>query len=186
MSVSDGQTKPLLLATVGTDHHPFDRLVRWVDGWLQAGGGARVRCVMQTGTSIRPRHAQSSDYFPYDEMRRLLGEAAFVVCHGGPGTVTLASAAGVRPIVVPRTRALGEHVDDHQIVFSRRLARDGAATVVETEAELHAALERAADDPSLVSVSRGESSVAPAVRRFEDLVDELMSAASARGRDVAV
>jgi diacylglycerol kinase (ATP) len=47
---------PLLLVTVGTDHHPFDRLVRWVDGWLdgETGQAAGLRCLMQTGTSAPP------------------------------------------------------------------------------------------------------------------------------------
>ena len=31
--------EPLLLVTVGTDHHPFDRLIRWADAWLAAEGG---------------------------------------------------------------------------------------------------------------------------------------------------
>ena len=44
---------PLLLVSVGTDHHPFDRLVRWAGAWLAAHPGA-VRCLMQTGTSAPP------------------------------------------------------------------------------------------------------------------------------------
>ena len=177
MPLSEDQVKPLLFASVGTDHHPFNRFVRWVDGWLGNGGSSRVRCVMQTGTSVRPSHADSSEYFPYDEMRALMQAAALVVCHGGPGTITLAAAAGVRPIVVPRRHRLGEHVDDHQVAFSRRLASEGSVTLVETESALRTVLERALDDPSLTSVPRRESSVAPAVKRFEDLVAELMATA---------
>jgi len=43
---------PLVLVTVGTDHHPFDRLVGWIDRWAPPG---RVRLVVQYGTAVPPR-----------------------------------------------------------------------------------------------------------------------------------
>ena len=62
-------------------------------------------------------------------------EAAVVVCHGGPGTIMLAATMGKRPIVVPRRKAAGEHVDDHQHAFTRRIAADGAIILAESESD---------------------------------------------------
>ena len=168
--------KPLLFATVGTDHHPFDRLVRWVDGWLGDGGSGRVQCLVQTGaTRVEPRYADAVDYLEYDAMREAMKQAALVVCHGGPATIMLAVAAGSRPVVVPRLRRLGEHVDDHQAAFSRRIAREQTIALAESEDRFRMLLDEAVDRPDRNGPLRLESSSAEAVRRFEALVDELVA-----------
>jgi UDP-N-acetylglucosamine transferase subunit ALG13 len=117
---------PLIFATVGTDVHPFHRMTHWIDGWLEQGGLTRAQCFMQTGTSEEPKLALHYPYLGYTEMEQKVREAAAVVCHGGPGTIMLASTLGKRPIVVPRRKQFGEHVDDHQLAFTQRIARDGA------------------------------------------------------------
>src|SRR6185312_1027562 len=48
------ETRPFVFATVGTDHHPFHRLVRWLDDWYALDGASRTRCLIQTGTSEPP------------------------------------------------------------------------------------------------------------------------------------
>ena len=89
-----------MFASVGTDYHPFDRLSRWIDSWLEAGGSESARCFVQTGTSAVPRLAEHRQYLGHAEMEAMVREAAVVVCHGGPGTIMLASTLGKRPIVV--------------------------------------------------------------------------------------
>jgi UDP-N-acetylglucosamine transferase subunit ALG13 len=140
---------PLLLVTVGTDHHPFDRLVQWVDGWLATPGGCAtgLHCLMQTGTWVPPTGSAAGwqDYLEFEVLQAAMRDAAAVVCHGGPGTILGARHMGTVPIVVPRRRRLGEHVDDHQVAFSRpaafraRFEHRGTATAVR-------AFERLVDD----------------------------------------
>ena len=109
---------PLIFATVGTDVHPFHRMTRWIDGWLEQGGSQRALCFMQTGTSEEPRLAAHYPYLGYTEMEQKVRDATAVVCHGGPGTIMLCLALGKQPIVVPRAADRGEHVDNHQRAFS--------------------------------------------------------------------
>jgi UDP-N-acetylglucosamine transferase subunit ALG13 len=170
--VATPDVKPLLFVTVGTDHHPFDRLMGWLDAWLESGGKRRVRCVVQHGTSIPPSHAEASEYLPYDAMCAAMQEAAAVVCHGGPATIMLAAHAGKVPIVVPRLRTLREHVDDHQLIFARRIAGGGTIALAETEDRFQALTERALAMPSAPAVVASSSS-ADALRRFEEIIDEL-------------
>jgi UDP-N-acetylglucosamine transferase subunit ALG13 len=159
--------------SVGTDFHPFDRLCRWVDGWLAAGGGTAARCFVQSGTSTPPSGAEHEQYLGYPEMERMIREATVVVCHGGPGTIMLASTLGKRPIVVPRRKAEGEHVDDHQCQFARRIAAGGAIVLAETEdafrGYVDGVLRRNGDDP----LPPRSEHAADAVARFERLVDGL-------------
>lgn len=166
--------KPLLFATVGTDHHPFDRLVRWVDAWLAAGGDGKVRSLVQVGTSAAPKYTGSTDYLDHESMQEAMRDAALVVCHGGPGTIMLAAAAGTRPIVIPRERSLGEHVDDHQVAFTQRMLEDGTIHLAKTQEELHALLDQALDKPEAARRAIRESTVGEAVARFEALVDPLV------------
>jgi UDP-N-acetylglucosamine transferase subunit ALG13 len=170
--VATSDVKPLLFVTVGTDHHPFDRLVRWLDAWLQAGGKHRVRCLVQHGTSIPASQADSSDYLAYDAMCAAMREAAAVVCHGGPSTIMLAADAGKVPIVVPRLRALQEHVDDHQLIFARRIAGSETIALAESEDRFRALIDDALATPSAAPGVAG-SHTAEALRRFEEIVDEL-------------
>jgi UDP-N-acetylglucosamine transferase subunit ALG13 len=173
---------PRLLVTMGTDHHPFDRLVRWVDGWLERGGAARVSCLIQSSTS-RPAHfAPCQPYLGYVELQAALRTATAVVCHGGPGTIMECRAVGLVPIVVPRRRRLGEVVDDHQVAFARRMATTGDAHLAETQAALHQLLDRVLLEPQAFRSSPDEGAVAATVARFAELVDSLVSADPAVGR----
>jgi UDP-N-acetylglucosamine transferase subunit ALG13 len=172
-TVSPGDA--FIFVTVGTDHHPFDRLVHWVDAWLERGGAQRARCLVQHGTAAAPSHAESSDYLEYDAMRTAIDAADVVVSHGGPGTIMLAAYEGKVPIVVPRLRALGEHVDDHQLVFTRRVANEGRIALAEDEGRFRALLERALVAPLPPRTSAGPSTE-QTVRRFEAIIDELVPA----------
>jgi UDP-N-acetylglucosamine transferase subunit ALG13 len=182
---------PLLLVTVGTDHHPFDRLVRWVDGWLGSPGGraAGLRCLMQTGTSAAPAAGGAGAvrwqaYLEFEALQAAMRDAAAVVCHGGPGTILGARHMGAVPIVVPRQHRLGEHVDDHQVAFSRRLAAEGSVFLAEDEAGLRRLLDRVAAEPATFRAPAEQRGTATAVRAFERLVDDLVAGRPAPRQEV--
>lgn len=48
--MNTGFNKPLVVVTVGGDHHPFNRLMSWIETWL-LDEGDRVRCVVQHGSA---------------------------------------------------------------------------------------------------------------------------------------
>jgi UDP-N-acetylglucosamine transferase subunit ALG13 len=166
-------SSPLAFATVGTDHHRFDRLVQWIDDWMLTRR-EEVRFVIQTGTSCKPKHAHAVDYLEYEEMERLVGEATVVVTHGGPGNVMLCRRLGKKPIVVPRRSDLSEHVDDHQLLFSRRIALEGQIELAESERRLCELLDAGIDDEALVALPTSPQSVERAVQRFEQLLEAVL------------
>jgi UDP-N-acetylglucosamine transferase subunit ALG13 len=168
--------KPLIFTTVGTDHHPFDRLVGWVDGWLlDRNGYQRVRCLIQSGASQSPTLAEWTDYLSYDQLQSAIGQAAAVVCHGGPATIMECRRHGLIPIVVPRSRDLGEHVDDHQGLFARWLAARQEIRLVSTREQLWNMLDRAVAEPQEFRSPGDAIMVDETVKRFSDLVDDLMA-----------
>lgn len=81
-------------------------------------------------------------------------------------------AAGLQPIVVPRRRDLGEHVDAHQLHFARRFAQAGLVLSAEAESALIAHLANALDDPGSFCVGASEE-LLPSVQRFGEVVSLL-------------
>lgn len=181
-------SQPLLLVLVGTDIHPFDRLLTWVQRWLADCGSAAPRCVVQRGTSNPPAEPVSSvAFFPHAELQATVQEAAIVVTHGGPATITECRRSGRLPIVVPRDPALREHVDGHQQRFARMFARSGLIRLAESESELRAALDEALAEPNAFEVAsphellRAGEAPEP-VRRVGAVIDALVDARSRSAR----
>ena len=174
----DPPEPPFVFATVGTDHHPFDRFVAWIDSWAAAGG----RCVVQTGTSAVPSRVPHAAYVDYGVMTDLMRSAAAVACHGGAATMLEVRRAGRKPIVVARRPDLGEHVDDHQVQFTAHLAARGEIALAHDEAGLHRLLDQAIADPEAFGLAHVEEDVAIVVDRFAGLVHRLMDGRLTDGR----
>jgi UDP-N-acetylglucosamine transferase subunit ALG13 len=163
-----------VLATVGTDHHPFDRLVEWVDAWAFAVG-PQVDCFVQIGPCRAPENAGWARSLSHDRLQNLMSRAAAVVCHAGPGTIMDCRRAGLKPIVVPRRRFLGEVVDDHQLSFARRLAGLGHVELVQTQDELKAALDAVVEDPLTYRIDpTRDGDLGATIRRFAALAERLL------------
>ena len=165
---------PLVVVTVGTDHHRFDRLLRWVEDWF-AEQREEVRVVAQTGTASPSDAFPCQPYLAPAELDEAVSLSTAVVSHGGPATIMGIRSRGLLPIVVPRDPTLDEHVDDHQQRFGRWLSSRGEVALATTEAELHGRLDAALTDPSAFRLAEGPVDPrADAVARFGLLVDELL------------
>jgi UDP-N-acetylglucosamine transferase subunit ALG13/GT2 family glycosyltransferase len=174
---------PLLLVTVGTDHHPFARLIAWIDRWLGDGGTRKVRAIIQHGTAPAPVMAEAHAHVGYLELQAEIRRATVVVTHAGATTIMESRRAGRIPIIVPRRPELGEIVDAHQIAFGRRMHATGMAVNCESEADLRLALDRASADPCtlLLGTTPGSKAgsvtaqVPAGVHRAGELLDGLLS-----------
>lgn len=169
---------PLVAVLLGTDHHPFDRLVSWTDDVRRATG---ADVFVQHGATSLPAGVPGAGVLAPAEMLLLLERATAVVTHGGPGLIMEARAAGHVPVVVPRDPRLGEHVDDHQVRFVARVADSGLITPAPRLATFRRAVASAivhgGRGPSTAAGagapgSGAEATTAPA--RFGRLVDELL------------
>lgn len=162
--------KPMfVLAAVGTDHHPFDRFVDWIDEWHRENIDCEV--FVQRGTAERVPAVPSAEFLDPSELDAMMHRADAIVCHGGPSTIMEARRAGVVPVVIPRDPGKGEHVDDHQLRFTEFMARKGAILPAHTEGELSA---------HLTSIARGDVARVAAEKptatldRISTVIDEVM------------
>ena len=131
----------LVQALAGTDHHPFDRMVRWMDA--AASYHPQTRFIVQHGAARSPRIAQGEAFMSQERMKELIKEATVVVCHGGPGTIMDAREAGHVPLCMPRDPRLGEHVDGHQQRFVSTIGQEGLVVETSTMEDFHRELSNA-------------------------------------------
>ncbi|WP_112240199.1 glycosyltransferase [Kribbella monticola] len=167
-----------VLVILGTDHHHFDRLVSWLDAFLEQPGNESLRALAQLGDTAPPRLAEGVGIVPYDELQRLMRQATAVVTHGGPATMLEVRRQGRKPLVVPRDPALGEHVDQHQQEFSRRMGKLGLVTLCEERGAFLDALAAILKDPEAHAVTeqeneRDRAQVAAAVATTGAIIDRL-------------
>lgn len=122
----------MIFVTVGTHEQPFNRLVQKIDE-LKGSGVIQDEVVIQTGFSTyEPKNCKWSKLYPYQEMIRKVAKARIVITHGGPSSFIMPLQIGKIPLVVPRKKAFDEHVNDHQVEFSKAVAeRQGNIIVVE-------------------------------------------------------
>ena len=166
---------PRIVVTVGTDHHPFDRLIGWINDWLSQHPEQAEDVFVQAGpASVQPA-CPGSQFLDVSQLDALLDSAEVIVCHGGPGCIADAWARGQLPIVVPRIPKLGEIVDEHQVDFCRKLAELGRIRLAQTPAEFASFLDEAIRDHTRFRSSVPAADVDAAVARFGELVEELVS-----------
>lgn len=122
----------MIFVTVGTHEQQFNRLIEYVDK-LKEKDIIKEEIIIQTGFSTyEPKHCKWKELFPYQEMIKLVDKARIVITHGGPSSFIMPLQIGKTPIVVPRKYEFDEHVNNHQVAFSKAVEeRMGTIIVVE-------------------------------------------------------
>lgn len=172
----DSSGHPDIVVSVGTDHHAFDRLIRWVDDYARRH--REIRVLVQHGHSCAPRKAPGTPFLPRAELDEAMRRARVVITHGGPETIVQARDTGRLPIVLARDPELDEHVDNHQLLFVERLEQAGRVRSCSTPQQLSALLDKALASPEDFRVRPGENSEGQerAARRAGELIDLLTDA----------
>lgn len=134
----------MIFVTVGTHEQQFNRLVSCIDE-LKRDGVIQEDVFIQTGFSTyEPQYCRWSKLIPYEEMVKNVEQARIVITHGGPASFIMPLQMGKVPIVVPRQLQYGEHVNDHQVEFTKALEdRYGNIIVVEHTELLEEAIHKA-------------------------------------------
>ncbi len=128
----------MIFVTVGTHGQPFERILKEVERLPNPD-----EVVLQYGVGSPPRAIRrAAAFMSFGEMEEYFQAADVIVTHAGVGSILCARRAGRRPIVVPRYRDLGEHVDDHQVELTRALAERGEVEPVWRDDDLVEAVER--------------------------------------------
>jgi UDP-N-acetylglucosamine transferase subunit ALG13 len=160
----------MIFVTVGSEMFPFDRLIQAVDKLVRQGVLKNVYCQIGAST-YHPKHCRWETFIPFGKMLEHIRRSDVIISHGGVGIALLCLQQGKIPILVPRRRELGEHVDDHQVEFAAHLERLKKAVIVWEMEELEDTLgkqSRLQEDFSLAEESLAEES--SLCRELKDLL----------------
>lgn len=156
-SCQPAMSRPIrsIVVSLGTQEgYGFRRLLERLRPLVPEG----ARVMWQTGsTDTSGLDLEARERIPAAEMARAIRSADVVVAHAGTGIALMALENGKCPVLVPRRRRHGEHVDDHQLTIAMELSlRDLAvsrdADRLKLEDLQHAAARRVvkvADPPPL-------------------------------------
>lgn len=120
-----------VVVTVGTLDFSFRRLFERLVEIIPAGSNV----LWQVGkTPVDDLDITPTPFVAPDDLDQAMREADVVVAHGGIGSALAALDAGRAPILVPRRKQHGEHVDDHQLEIADTLTARGVAFTAEADA----------------------------------------------------
>lgn len=163
----------MIFVTVGTHEQQFNRLIEYIDR-LKGSGVITDEVIMQTGfCTYEPENCIWSRLLPYHEMQKNIEDARIVITHGGPSSFIAPLQIGKIPIVVPRQKQFGEHVNDHQADFCKAVEERQKNILVALEiTELENMLvnyEKIVSEMSVGQVSNNQRFN----EEFENIVNEL-------------
>jgi UDP-N-acetylglucosamine transferase subunit ALG13 len=178
--------RPALLERIGAEHVPpgegtfvatghhlqqFDRLLRLADDGV-AAGTLPLPALAQVGPSgYRPRNLEAVETLPPADMPGAIRSSRVVLCHGGAGLISVALRNGRVPLVLSRRRRYREHIDDHQVAMTAKLASIGLAVSLDDQ-PLESAV-ALSDRP--VAAPRAGIEGPPLTERLRELIDRMIS-----------
>lgn len=164
----------MIFVTVGTHEQPFNRLLEYVDR-LKKEQILTDKVVIQTGYSTyEPQYCDWKRLYPYREMVAMVEQANIVITHGGPSSFLMPLRIGKIPVVVPRQYEYKEHVNNHQMIFSKTVAeRLGNIIVIDNIKDLENVLLNYESITANMS-SKMQSNNAKFNQEFENIVNDLV------------
>jgi UDP-N-acetylglucosamine--N-acetylmuramyl-(pentapeptide) pyrophosphoryl-undecaprenol N-acetylglucosamine transferase len=109
-----------VLVMLGTIPFPFGRLVERLRHLIPSD--AEVLWQLGPSTPVKGL-GHTHTLLPEEDLREACRRADLIVTHAGIGSALMALESGKTPILVPRSRIHGEHIDDHQAYIASELAR---------------------------------------------------------------
>lgn len=111
----------MIFITVGTHEQGMERLLKEIDNLIE-NKIIEDKVIAQIGYSTyKPINYEYEELIGYDHMDKLVRNADIVITHGGPGSIFHPIQYKKIPVVVPRNPDFNEHVDNHQILFTKTL-----------------------------------------------------------------
>ncbi|MBM6859277.1 glycosyl transferase family 28 [Clostridium saudiense] len=159
----------MIFITVGTHEQGLDRLLVEIDNLIERG----IICeevFAQIGYSeYQPKHYDYKRMIGYDEVDSCIKNARIVITHGGPGSIFQPLQYNKIPIVVPRDPEFSEHVDNHQILFARRLEKQNKIIAVYDIKRLEETIKDY--DELIINFDIHSTGTEKFIKKFAELID---------------
>ena len=162
----------MIFITVGNATQGFPRLLKAIENLGKAGCFGSERMLIQTGSnsSIALEDVEQIDFLPLEKFLDALCEARVIISHGGAGTLLQILQLGRIPVVLPREKKFGEHVDDHQIELVQALALEKRVIPVFQVEDLLQAISQAGNECKQPRVSNDSQALNMVSTAIEELI----------------
>ncbi len=111
----------MIFVTYGTQPHNFEFLTTVVNQI-----NSEYQVVAQIGESTNSINRPNTMVFDYsDDFSQYVADCDILITHGGVGSIMAGLKQGKKVIVVARLAAANEHIDDHQLEVTNKLAVAG-------------------------------------------------------------
>jgi UDP-N-acetylglucosamine transferase subunit ALG13 len=94
---------------------------------------------------------QVVDFLNMESFEKHVRESSLLIFHAGAGSIINAIRSGKVPVVMPRRKMFGEHINDHQFELARALEVTGKIVVAYEANELREAVRTAQTLPEVVT-----------------------------------
>lgn len=163
----------MIFVTVGTHEQQFDRLIKKIDD-LKREGKIEDEVFIQLGYSTYiPEKCNWKKMIGYDEMNEYMNKARIIITHGGPGSIFQSINLKKMPVVVARNPKYNEHIDNHQIEFTRKLHKKGSILAVEDIDEIEYIIKNYEDFALEIQMENNLNSD-DFIMRFSLLIENMM------------
>jgi len=115
----------MILVTVGMTRFSFQRLLNLSKQLAEKYPKKKIVVQGGSGRLKSKDNLSVKDFLTYDELVELIKKAELVISHGGPATIYLCLKYGKRPLIMPRKKKFNEHINDHQVYFTKFLKKRG-------------------------------------------------------------
>ena len=160
----------MIFVTVGTHEQQFHRLIKEIDR-LKEENLIQDEVFIQTGYSnYVPKYCKWEKLISYEKMNQFIEKADVIITHGGPATFMAVIAKGKNPIVVPRLKKFGEHVNDHQLEFVEKVLNIYNLTVITNISDLNFYISNS--DEQQKSDLKSKNNLF--MEKFIDMINQLM------------
>jgi putative glycosyltransferase len=160
----------MIFVTVGTHEQQFNRLIKEIDR-LKEENLIQDEVFIQTGYSnYVPKYCKWEKLISYEKMNQFIEKADVIITHGGPATFMAVIAKGKNPIVVPRLKKFGEHVNDHQLEFVEKVLNIYNLTVITNISDLNFYISNS--DEQQKSDLKSKNNLF--MEKFIDMINQLM------------
>ncbi len=127
----------MIFMTLGTISFQFNRAINWLNVLLESGVISEP-VFLQYGSSD-PSILQENPLvtlestIPEEKMTEFVKNSRLVISHAGQGSTRMLAAQGCSFILIPRLNKYSEHVDEHQLLFSRAVEKFGIKSCLSLE-----------------------------------------------------
>ena len=132
----------MILVLLGTQNNSFNRLLEEIERNIE-NSNINDEVIVQAGfTKFKSAKMKIFDFVSTEEIENLIGQANYIITHGGVGSIVSSLKKGKRVIAVPRMEMYEEHVNNHQIEIVQKFNEQGYIIGVTGVEELSKAIQQ--------------------------------------------